>query len=122
MEEGRTETPASYSPKRRSDDQRSREMKSIGGETERRGRGYRGRGKGDVPRITTFLTSLLTMRTSDPDLSSLLPWWGHVVALSPVGVLMHMIVFFVLLLQIMIKTVSMRRIEVVRGGEGCCPV
>lgn len=27
----------------------------------------------DVPRVTTFLTSLLTMSTSNPDLSSLLP-------------------------------------------------
>jgi hypothetical protein len=46
----------------------------------------------DLPGITTFLTSLLTMRTSDPDLCPFLPRWGDVVSFSflPLVVLVMM--------------------------------
>jgi len=83
-------------------------------------------GKEDVPRITTFLTSLLAMRTSDPDLSSLLPRRGHVLPLS--SIFMIMVVVIIFLVFVVFKTmfisnmVSMIWVKVVRGGEGGCPV
>jgi hypothetical protein len=47
----------------------------------------KGKGKEDIPGITTFLTSLLTMRTSDSNLCSLLPRWGDVISFSFLAVI-----------------------------------
>jgi hypothetical protein len=45
---------------------------------EGKGKKREGGKKEDLPGITTFLTSLLTMRTSDSDLCPFLPGWGDV--------------------------------------------
>jgi hypothetical protein len=55
----------------------------------------------DIPGITTFLTSLLTMRTSNPNLSPFLPRWGHVIPfpfLSIIVVFMVMVIIVIVLM------------------------
>ena len=54
----------------------------------------------DLPGITTFLTSLLTMRTSDSNLCSLLPRWGDVVSVLSVVIMVVVMVRVVVVLMV----------------------
>jgi hypothetical protein len=56
----------------------------------------------NLPGITTFLTSLLTMRTSDPNLCSLLPRWRDVVSFSFLSVVIMVLVLVSIVVVLMV--------------------
>jgi hypothetical protein len=80
--------------------------KVIGGEPEpdesgkKEGEGD-GNGEGeDLPGITTFLTSLLTMRTIDSDLSSFLPRWRHLISsILRISLRIFLVVFIIFIFK-----------------------
>ena len=55
--------------------------------------------KNDIPGITTFLTSLLTRRTSDSNLCPFLPRWGDIFPILFILVLVMMSIVIILMVR-----------------------